>query len=353
MAAAPQTVELLRLQAGWCARLGSPLYAHLLAGAADDAEAGGPLAALLAGHEHDRPASALALRLMGAVHRLVLGGRAPALAARYPSAGGDGDAAAAWPAFRELVASHLETLRPLVALPVQTNEVGRAAALAPGFLTVAAETGLPLRCLEVGASAGLNLRWDRFRYEGPGGAWGDPASPVVLRDCWTTGGLPFATAVHVAERAGCDPSPVDPTTDDGRVTLEAYVWADQRERFAQLDAACDVARRVPVVVERAHGPDWLAVRLAAPRAGVATVVYHSIVLQYLDAAGRGCLRDVIADAGARAAAAAPLAWLRLEPGGDEAELRLTVWPGGEERLLATAGFHGRGVRWLAPQAAVP
>ena len=46
-------------------------------------------------------------------------------------------------------------------------------------LVVARETGLGLRCLEVGTSGGLNLRWDHFRYESATGSWGDAASPVV------------------------------------------------------------------------------------------------------------------------------------------------------------------------------
>ena len=37
--------------------------------------------------------------------------------------------------------------------------------------------GLPLRVLEIGASAGLNLRWDRYRYTGPGGRVGRPGLP--------------------------------------------------------------------------------------------------------------------------------------------------------------------------------
>jgi hypothetical protein len=337
---------MLRLQGEWCTRLGSPLYGLLCARAADDVEAGGPTADVLAGHEDDRPASALALRLMGAVHRLVLAGEAPALARHYPSAGGDGDAAGAWPAFRALLETRRDDLRVLVEHGVQTNEVGRAAALAPGFLTVARETGLPLRILEMGTSAGLNLRWDRFRYETAERAWGDPSSPVVLRDAWETAVPPFATATTVVERAGCDPSPVDPTTDEGRLTLMSYVWPDQRERFALLGGAIEVARRVPADVERASAVDWLPRRLAAARAGAATVVFHSIALQYLDRAARERALDTVARAGARATPDAPVAWLRMEPGGEQAEVRLTVWPGGDERLVATTGFHGRGVRWL-------
>jgi hypothetical protein len=337
---------MLRLQAEWCARLGSPLYGVLCARVADDVEAAGPAAAVLAGHEEDRPASALALRLMGAVHRLALAGEAPALARHYPSAGGDGDASGAWAAFRAILEERRDDLRLLVERGVQTNEVGRSAALAPGFLTVARETGLPLRILEMGTSAGLNLRWDCFRYEASGEAWGDPSSPVVLRDAWETGVPPFAVTTTVVERAGCDPSPVDPTTDEGRLTLMCYVWPDQRERFALLRGAIEVARRVPADVERASAVDWLPARLAAARPGVATVVFHSIALQYLDRKSREQALGAIADAGARATADAPIAWLRMEPGGEQAEVRLTTWPAGRERLVATTGFHGRPVRWL-------
>ncbi len=170
--------ERLRFQAISCARIGSPLYARLLGRAAADVEAHGPTWKVLRGHEQDPGPSALALRLMGAVNRLVLAGEEPELAAIYDD-GGSGDTAA-WPAFSEVLARRCETLRRLVDLPVQTNEVGRCAALLPDFLTVAAETGLPLRLLEVGASAGLNLHWDRYRYAAGAFSWGPGASPVTV-----------------------------------------------------------------------------------------------------------------------------------------------------------------------------
>jgi len=341
----------MRVQERWCHALGSPLYGSLLAALALDIEAGGPALALLRGHETDPPGSALALRLLGGVHRLVLEGRAPDLAAFYPSAGGDAGRGDPWPAFRALLASEADALRELLARPVQTNEVGRSAALLGGFLTVAAETGLPLRLLELGASAGLNLRWDHFRYEAGDLAWGDPASPVRLVDVFE-GALPLGQAARVLSRAGCDRSPLDPTTRDGELTLRAYLWPDQIARQALLAGAIAVARRVPASVASADAAEWTAHALADPVPEAATVVYHSIMWQYLSRDERRTTRAVIEEGGQRATTRAPVAWLRFEPVADEGplEVRLTTWPGGVERVLARAGPHGRPVYWLGSEA---
>ena len=127
----------LREQAEWCSRLGSPLYGGLLTAAAADVEAGGPCWTVLAGHQVDRRGSALPLRFMGAVHRLVLEGRAPDLARYYPTVGGDPGAPGAWTAFRATVEAEHTVLRALVERGVQTNEVRRSAVLLGGFLLVA------------------------------------------------------------------------------------------------------------------------------------------------------------------------------------------------------------------------
>jgi len=337
--------EHLRWQADACGRLGSALYAHLLTEAAADAEAGGVIARVVG----DRPAtnaSALALRLLGTVHRLVLRGEAPDLARTYPSAGGQADPAAAWPAFRALVESRFEAVAAGLDRPVQTNEVGRSAALVGGFLEVARHTGLPLRTFEVGASAGLNLRWDRFLYEARGATWGPPESPVRLCSYNSDRALPFDVKAEVVERAGCDAAPVDPTTEDGRLTLLSYVWPDQAHRIRLLRAALAVAAETPAPVERAEAIAWTEQRWR-PEAGTATVLYHSIVMQYLPDERRAVFKQLVRARGpAEARPDAPLAWLRLEPVGDEAALRLTTWPGGEETTLAWAGFHGQNVRWL-------
>src|SRR5215216_1671155 len=77
----------------------SPLYRGLLARLGEDVLRGGPAWDLLARRAGERRGEALPLRLMAAVHRLVLTGDAPELAAYYPSVGGNGTPTEAWPAF--------------------------------------------------------------------------------------------------------------------------------------------------------------------------------------------------------------------------------------------------------------
>jgi hypothetical protein len=338
----------LRGQAAYCADGPSPFYGELLEHLAVDAEAGGPTWDLLGRTVGDPPGRVPQLRLLGAVHRLVLSGALPELAGHYPSVGGDGDADAAWPPLRAVLVARHDELAPWIDRTPQTNEVGRSAALIGGFLTVAAETGHPLRLLEVGASAGLNLRPDHFWYQSGSVGLGDPDSPVRFVDVWH-GSPPLDTPFVVSSRAGCDHDPIDPTSDAGRLALLGYVWPDQAERFARLRGALDVAARVPAPVDRADAREWLTARLADPYPGEATVVFHSIVLQYFTRDDIVELGAILAAAGSRATAAAPLAWLRLEPTSMSvpvAELRLTVWPSGEERLLGHAGFHGTPVEWV-------
>jgi hypothetical protein len=292
---------------------------------------------VLHGHKDDPAPSALALRLLGAVHRIVLRGDAPRLAAHYPSAGGR--PSHAWPPFVEVLRDHRDELRRLVDRPVQTIEPGRCAGLLGGFLEVARLTGLPLRLLEVGASAGLNLRFDRYRYELGDHTWGPAGSRVRIPVRHTGPRPPLDVPLDIAARAGCDPQPVDPRTEEGRLTLLSYVWADQPIRVERLRAALALATEIDVRVERARAAEWIEARLAEPAPDVATVVFHSIVMQYLPEDERERFERAVGGA------AGTVAWLRMEPADDMTEVRLTL--GGEERLLARAGYHGDPLEWVA------
>ena len=336
-------------QIAWCASLGSGFTARLLGHLLADLRAGGPVAALVGAWPGDPVADAVPLRLAGGLHALVLAGQVPVLAACYPpeaEADGLGDA------LDSVLAVHTEYLRAFIASPPQTNEVGRSAVLLGGFLEVAAATGLPLRLLEIGASAGLNMIWDRFRYRLGDAAWGDADSPVLLTPLWEGGLPPLAAPLRVAERAGCDVAPIDLRRPESRLRLRAYTWPDQPERLARLEHAMALAITeagdVRHPVERADASDWLRAALAAPAPGRATVVYHSIMWSYLPGPTQAAVRDSLAQAGARATTAAPLAWLRFEPPRPETrpELHLSLWPGEPDRRLAIAGPHGTTVSWL-------
>jgi hypothetical protein len=344
-----RAVQELSAQADYCEVIGSPLYATILRHAAADAEAGGIVWEVVRGRESRQIFSARSLRVMAAVHRLVLTGRARSLARHYPSVGGDGDAEAAWPRFRRVLETHRDEVRRLARLSCQTNEVGRAASLLGGFLLVARETGMPLRVLEIGASAGLNLRWDHFRYQQGRTGWGDRRSPVRIVGAFE-GTPPLSQRAKVVGRAGCDLVPIDPISKEGRLRLMSSVWADQASRFRLLEGALEVAARVPLTVERANALSWLRRRLARPSTGVATIVFHSIFATYLTPEGVDAIDQVFAEAGERATKDAPLARLSMEPGwetGPEmADVRLRTWPGGEWRLIARTGYHGRPVIWL-------
>ncbi|MBA3261449.1 MAG: DUF2332 domain-containing protein [Thermoleophilaceae bacterium] len=331
------------------ARGGSPLYAHLLEYAARDAEAGGPSFEVLREHADEPFGSALALRFLAAVHRLVLEGKAPPLARHYPSTGGDAGLDGAWPTFRAVLEEHCDRLRELVARPCQTNEVGRCASLLPGFLAVASEYRLPLRILELGSSAGLNLNWDRYRYEGDGWEWGPEDSAVRISGAFEGGPAPGMEMV-VIERRGCDSAPLDPVDPETRLALRSSVWADHLQRLEFLDAALDVAREHPPAVDRADVCEWLEAKLSQRTDAVATVVFHSILWQYLDDPRRERLRALLGAAGSEATERSPLAWLRMEPPGELASVTLTTWPGDHERLVALSGYRGRPVRTLSLHA---
>ena len=201
--------------------IGSELYAGLLERAVADVGRLGPTWDILRGHEDDPRFSVLGLRLLGGVNRLMLTGREPALADAYDT----GNAPAAWDRFHDVLRRNADELRDSLDLPVQTNEVGRCAALLFGFAEVATETGLPLRLLEVGASAGLNLRWDRYRYRASGFSWGPKDSTVELKFELEGKSPPSLPAsIEIASRQGCDASPIDPVTTAGRLTLLTYIW---------------------------------------------------------------------------------------------------------------------------------
>lgn len=347
------TDELLvhfREQAGFCAALGSPFMAALCTAMARDIETGGPIAELTAHWPGDPRRDAVSLRLAGYLHHCVLTGEAGDLANIYPQTDKNWNMERVWPVARAWFSGHAAAARAFMTSPPQTNEVRRSMALLPGFLDLAMRYPGPMHLLELGASAGLNLNWDKFGYAAPG--WSRAGASSVQIDTEWHGAAPehLGAPVTVASRAACDQNPIDVSDPAAALRLKSYVWPDQPARLARLDAAIALAVAAGTQVDKADAADWLEARLTARPAEGLTVVYHSVFLQYPPAEARARIVRRIEDAGAASSTSRPLAWLCLEPRNlfDDPTLanvnpnlmvtRLKTWPGGDLRnFLITDG----------------
>jgi hypothetical protein len=305
---------------------GSPLYARLACGYADDPR----LARIAADHE---PRWEVPLRVFAAVHYLALTGRV-----QDP-----------WSSFGDVLDAHADELARFVAeQPVQTNEVQRCWGLLPGFLS-AADRSRSFSLLELGPSAGLNLFWDHYRYRYPGAVWGPADAPIELSGR-ARGGPPaelFERDVQVVRRLGIDRHPVDVTEEAGAKLLEAFVWADQPARIERLRRAIDVVRKNPPELIQGDYVELLPTVLTERQDDALTVVFHSVSVVYLSQAVRDRLREEIEEVGKQG----PLAWLSYEsveetPGYYVFVLDLQTWPGGERRRLARLDGHANTLEWL-------
>lgn len=362
-------VAAIRQQGEACLALGSPMYADLCARLADDLAAGGVSAEIVGDHPWRGP-DALALRILGTVHRLVLERRTGVLAAFYPSVGGTWEASGGWVAFEALLREQTDAVRDGLRLPPQTNEVGRGAALVGGLQRLRNElpaaSRLPIGLHEIGASAGLLLRADRVRYVGDDDtALGPADSALVVEGAWPDGTELEASPAHnsqldgahnsqldgqVVARRGCDLDPIDATSEAGRLLLGAYCWPDQTARWERLRGALRIARDVPVTLERADAADFVE-RLELAQ-GAVTVLWHSVMWQYLPTAAQDRIATRVEALAAAATPTAPFAHVSLEPRRTADERPFVVrlhaaWgTGGIDVDLGTAAPHGVPCVWV-------
>lgn len=336
-------------QAMYCELFGSPFTAQLIKSMSEDYERGGPIAALLQDWSTSPRADALALRLAGYFHHAVLANRDAELAAHYPSQLANWSIDDIWPLARALLEREPQTAARFIRSAPQTNETRRSIALLAAFLHFAATWRGDIDMLEIGASAGLNLNWDLYTYQTKSWAWGAPG-PVEIDTDWHGPAPPLAD-IAVRNRAACDLNPLDVGDEAQRLQLKSYIWPDQPERLARFDGAVALARETGVHVDRADAAEWLAQKLAARADDAATIVYHSVFLQYPPQESRAAIVEAIESAGARASARAPLAWVRLEPEALTDNVRdsprmvidLTTWPGAKRRIIGHTDGHVRAV----------
>jgi hypothetical protein len=344
----PEQIERVRERfAGAAAREftpDSPLYARLAPQIAQDPDL--PALAVLA-----RPDQPLPVFFFGAVHYLLLQEPHHPLAAFYPSLGGSAAATAdPYPAFRAFCLDHRDAIRTVLQTQrVQTNEVRRCACLLPVFGMVARRGGdRPLALVEVGASAGLNLLWDRYGYDyGTGRRYGDPDSPVQLH-CELRGPhqppLP-ATLPPVATRLGIDLNPVDLRDPVAGAWLRALIWPEHQERAHLLQAALRLAAPDPPPLWAGDALDLLPRALAQAPAAATLCIWHSYTLNQFTAAARARFAAILTEhSRQRDLYRISMEGLML----GQPQVRLMTYTQGtaHEELLATCNPHGRWLEWL-------
>ena len=288
---------------------GATTYAAICRGVADDPALLALLA--LAPAAQRRPNI-----LLAAVHFLLLSGARHPLATHYDTvprrdtspAPAPGDVVADFHSF--CLEHHDELLELITRRSTQTNEVGRCAALLPALSCVAAlyRPGQRLSLLDLGASAGLNLLFERYCYiyrqrsDGSTSWAGDTTSAVIV-DCTVRGelrGLPPLRPPPVAARVGLDLHPIDPSSEEDARWLLACLWPDNLSRFTRLREALAVARTTaqPPVLHRGDIVDDLERVAGTISTDSPLVIFHTWAAAYLTTQRQGDLVEAVRAIGA-------------------------------------------------------
>lgn len=323
----------------------SPLYHQFYLGMQDDQD----MLALLSLVAPDQPTYVLFFSLVNLLARRL---RHRLLTEFYPYfCPHPRPASEAYPVFREFCLKNREGLRLLLpGARLQTNEVTRCANLLPAFELVSRRAERrPLALIEVGASAGLNLNWDRYGYRYDNLLMGDPRSPVQLA-CSLKGSRlpPFPEVMPlVTQRIGIDLAPLDPNHPLDVDWLLACIWPEEIQRYRLLTAAIKLARQYPPTLLEGDACELLPEVLASVPAEATvclwhsyalmqgpTVVYERVVQQLLEASRTRTISHLS---------------LELDPArGQEPRLELFTYRGGELASydwLATCEVHGEAMEW--------
>ncbi len=324
---------------------GSPLYRALAA-----TVAGNPELLTLAGL--GRPGQYPTFLFFGAVHHLLLQGVDHPLARYYPSLVGNSARppdASAGEFLVDFCARHNgELARTISTRLVQTNHVQRALGLRIGLTALPKDREYHL--IEVGASAGLNLRFDRYGYRVGDRRFGDPDSPVQIT-AELYGNVPLPDLDDLPPLAGVrgvDLAPVDVRDPDGRAWLEALVWPENHDQRTLLSAALAMAAPDPPEITAGDAVDVLPRIAAELPAGEPRIVYHSATRMHVPRERLRAFDEAIDSVGDNG----PLWYLSVEEAPDPdprptptrrgAALRLRA-PDGTTNTIAVVSGH---LRWV-------
>ena len=320
----------------------SPLYEHLSLAIAKDPQ-------MLSLAAHCRKGERAPNLCFAAVHLLLLKGTRHPLSLYYKSLSGSSlGTDDPYPTFRSFCLEYDEEIRSLIsARMVQTNEVSRCACLVPAFVLVSrGSKGRPLYLVEIGASAGLNLLWDRYAYDyGEMRRCGDMNSPVQIKCAVKGNSIPPLPErfPDVSARVGIDVNPLDVSDREHALWLRALVWPEHSERAELLRRALQVARQNQPTLIRGDGVESLpAVIEAVPKDSVLCIIRMFTPIAPIS---RDRLSSSISSYGAKRDV---FVVSSKSHGRDESELLLRSFVNGikTEKCVAYFQNHGAWIEWL-------
>jgi hypothetical protein len=273
-----------------------------------------------------------ALRLLAGLHYLVLARRA------------------SWDRVEEALVEERDFLRRFVEEQrIQTNEIQRCWILLPCFLEAARRMGAStIDVIELGASAGLLLTWDRHRYRYRAGEWGPREAPLELvgEERRPVPASLLEQPLVLRDRVGIELEPVDVADPADALLLKSFVWADRHERLERLDRAIQAFRNHPAQLLQGDFVELLPDLLARRRTDGLTVVMQVAAAGYLSDDGWERLGAGLGEGGEQGPLAYVFAGLPADGSHRYWGLWLTTWPGGRREQIAHADFHGSWLEWL-------
>lgn len=323
--------------------LASPTYEELARGVSNDDD----LLHIALSTKTHQPAPNM---LFAAVQYLLLTGVQHSLSAYYPIISGQTPRnQSAFTDFRDFCLHHRDAIVELIhTRRTQTNVVRRCTCLLPVFSLVSEESDLPLALVDIGASAGLNLNFDRYYYtyqlnQKKEVNWGSADSKIHLEaEVEESGSFPtLSPAIEVASRDGIDLDPVDLGNSDQLLWLRALIWPEHIERHQQLiDAAVEFTHS-DIHLHAGDATDVLPRLISTFSYEHALVVYSTITLYQFPIENRKRLTHALEEASKNR----PVWQIALE--GIEPAVSITRYRDGtsDTEILADASPHGWWMKW--------